>query len=268
MINKLLAILKRDLISATSYRLAFISQFFLPFFVVVSFFFLSRLLGEAPLTGLQEYGGEYFPFVLVGVVFTTYANVFQVTIVSTIRRGQTMGTLEMVLTSRTNLPTYLAGSSIYALLQGSIMVVLLWALGIFAFGVTLDSPNLIASLLVLGLSMATMVGLGIFSGSFVLVYKQGDPFTILINLAAFILSGVVYPIAVLPRWLQAGSALLPHTYALDALRLGLLQGASFSQLSSQLGVLALFAVGSLTAGYLAFTYAVRRAKVEGSLSQY
>jgi ABC-2 type transport system permease protein len=62
--------------------------------------------------------------------------------------------------------------------------------------------------------------------------------------------------------------MLPHTYALEALRMALLQGASASQVSPQLGALVLFAVGSISASYLLFTYAVSRAKIEGSLAQY
>lgn len=268
MFSKILAIFKRDLLTATSYRLAFISQFILPLFAVMSFFFISKLLGDTPLVGLNQFGGEYFPFVLIGIVFTTYTSIFLSNVVSTIRRGQTMGTLELVLTSRTGLGTYIVGSSAYSLLQGSVVIVLFSLLGVFVFGVNFQSTNFTAVILVLVLSMATMIGLGIMAGSFVLVYKQGDPFSLIINSGAFMLSGVVYPVAVLPGWLQAGSLVLPHTYALEALRLAVLQGASIPQLSSQLGALALFAVGSISAAYLVFTYAVRRAKVDGSLAQY
>ena len=175
MLNKLIAIFYRDLVTATSYRLAFVSQFFMPLFIVVSFFFLSQMLGDVQLPGLQEYGGDYFPFVLVGIVFTSYTNVFLATTLGTLRRGQTMGTLELVMTSRTNLMTYLAGSSVYSLLQATIVVVLFFGLGSLVFGVDLRGANYAVGILVLALSMLTMIGLGVLAGSFVLVYKQGPP---------------------------------------------------------------------------------------------
>ena len=100
------------------------------------------------------------------------------------------------------------------------------------------------------------------------MYKQADPFTGAVNSAAFLLSGVVYPVAVLPGWLQAGSWALPHTYALEGLRLALLQGASLSQVAPQLSALALFAAGILPLSFLLFKYALYRTKVEGSFSQY
>ncbi len=85
---------------------------------------------------------------------------------------------------------------------------------------------------------------------------------------AFLLSGVVYPVSVLPGWLQVGSWVLPHTYALEALRLTLLQGAPLSQVAPQLGALVLFTIGILPLSFLFFRYAVRRAMVEGSFAQF
>lgn len=268
LINKLLAIFLKDFLSAISYRLGFLSQFVVPLFMIVSFFFLSRLLGETSLEGLHRYGDDYFSFVLVGIVFTTYAGIFLGTIVTILRRGQTMGTLELTLTTRTSLNTYLAGSSIYSILQGTILVALFFGLGVVVFDADFRGANLAAAVLILVLSMGIMLGLGLISGSFVLVYKQGDPLSVLVRSGAFLLSGVVYPVTVLPGWLQIGSWLLPHTYALDALRLALLQGASWSQIVPQLVALVLFGAGMLTVGSLMFKYAVYRARLDGSLAQY
>ena len=90
----------------------------------------------------------------------------------------------------------------------------------------------------------------------------------LVKSGAFLLSGVVYPVTVLPGWLQIGSWFLPHTYALDGLRLALLQGASWSQITPQLVALVLFGTGILSVGSLLFKYAVYRARLDGSLGQY
>jgi len=113
-----------------------------------------------------------------------------------------------------------------------------------------------------------MLGFGIISGSFILVYKQRDPLSMAVTSGAFLLSGVVYPVSVLPGWLQVGSWVLPHTYALEALRLTLLQGASLSQVAPQLIALVFFSMGVLPLSFLFFRYAVRRAKVEGSFAQF
>ena len=268
MFRAIFAIFWRDLLSATSYRLGFVLQFVAPLFMIISFFFLSKLLGQARLPGLDRYGGDYFSFALVGMVFATYTGIFLSAVVTTIRQGQANGTLEIILTTRTSLATYLVGSSLYALLQSAILLTVFIALGVGVLGARFPGGNFLVGGLILLLSMAVMLGLGIISGSIVLVYKQGDPLSLVVNSGAFLLSGVVYPISVLPGWLQSGSWLLPHTYALESLRLTLLQGASLAQVAWPLSILALFAAGLLPLGWLLFRRAVRRARTEGSFAYY
>jgi len=142
------------------------------------------------------------------------------------------------------------------------------ALGVGALGARFPGGNFLAGGLILLLSIAAMLSLGIISGSIVLVYKQGDPLSLAVNSGAFLLSGVVYPVSILPGWLQGGSWLLPHTYALESLRLTLLQGASLGDVARPVGILTLFAGGLLPLSLLLFRYAVRRAQIEGSCGHY
>jgi ABC-2 type transport system permease protein len=79
---------------------------------------------------------------------------------------------------------------------------------------------------------------------------------------------VYYPIEVLPYWLRAFGRLLPATYSLDALRRTMLQGASLIDVRQDLLDLAGFTVVLLPIGFVAFHYAGRWAKIDGSLSQY
>ncbi len=45
------------------------------FFSVLTFFFIAKLFGKAAAPHLQEYGGDYFPFVLIGIAFSTFLGV-------------------------------------------------------------------------------------------------------------------------------------------------------------------------------------------------
>jgi ABC-type cobalamin/Fe3+-siderophores transport system ATPase subunit len=80
--------------------------------------------------------------------------------------------------------------------------------------------------------------------------------------------GVFYPIAVLPTWLQPLSHLLPLTYSLSAMRRAILQGDSLSALAPDIVMLGMFAAVLLPLRLVAFQNAVRRAEIEGSLTQY
>jgi ABC-2 type transport system permease protein len=58
------------------------------------------------------------------------------------------------------------------------------------------------------------------------------------------------------------------TYSLNAMRRAILLGDPLSALAADLLPLVLFAVILLPLSFVAFRYAVKRAKIEGSLTQY
>ncbi|MCB0178234.1 MAG: ABC transporter permease, partial [Anaerolineae bacterium] len=99
-------------------------------------------------------------------------------------------------------------------------------------------------------------------------FKRGDPVTTIFSLAGRLLSGEMYPVTVLPIWLQFVAAFLPMKYSLDALRLALLQDYSISQLSFELSMLLLFGFILVPSSVIFFNWAINRAKRDGSLSQY
>jgi ABC-2 type transport system permease protein len=101
-----------------------------------------------------------------------------------------------------------------------------------------------------------------------MVFKRGDPIQWGIGTLSTLLGGVYFPVAILPPALQWISRLLPITYSLHAMRLALLQDAAWSELIYDLLILSLFVIVLLPLSLLAFRYAVRRAKVEGSLTHY
>jgi ABC-2 type transport system permease protein len=68
--------------------------------------------------------------------------------------------------------------------------------------------------------------------------------------------------------LRALSHLIPITYLLDAMRLALLEDASFSRLASDLLILAAFSALLLPLSLLIFSRTVRRARTLGTLSFY
>jgi len=66
MIRALTGFLLRDLQIQVSYRLSFVLQMVSIFPIVLMFYFLSLFLGNSVLGPLKQYGGHYFPFVLIG----------------------------------------------------------------------------------------------------------------------------------------------------------------------------------------------------------
>ena len=76
-------------------------------------------------------------------------------------------------------------------------------------------------------------------------------------------SGVYVPVATLPLWLKDIGYLLPHTYALAAIRGALLPGDA--PILEDLAILVIFAVITTMAGIRLFAKALHVAEAEGGV---
>src|SRR3990167_3952665 len=74
-IEKSLAFLWRDFINEASYKFAFFLQFVGILVSIITYFFLSKLLGDIGVPYLKPYGGNYFSFILIGVAFFSYLRI-------------------------------------------------------------------------------------------------------------------------------------------------------------------------------------------------
>ena len=173
----------------------------------------------------------FFVFVLTGISFL---------------RERSQGTLERLLStavSRSDLLLgYLAGFFIFALAQS--IIILMYTL----FVVDVDYAGKIwdITLILLIITIAS-VSMGIFISTFARNEFQVVQFIPLIIAPQIFLSGMILPTSQLPSYFQVISGALPLTYANRALRDIMLRGASLTDVSTEIGVLALFAIGMLTA---------------------
>jgi ABC-2 type transport system permease protein len=266
--KKVRAFIKRDILIQMSYKLSFFLQFIGIFFSVLTFYFIAEMIGDAAVPYLEPYGGDYFSFVLIGIAFESYLWTGLRSFSDSIRRGQMMGTLEAMLVTPTKVDTIVVSSSLWDYLFATFRILIFLLLGVFLFGVNISDANLFAAMIILILTIICFSSLGIISASFIMVFKRGDPVNWVFGSMSALLGGVLYPITVLPAWLQIFSYLLPITYSLRGMRHALLQGYSLEALSLDILALIVFSVLLLPLGMICFRYAVKKAKMDGSLTQY
>ena len=178
------------------------------------------------------------------------------------------GTLEAMLVTPTPIGTIVLGSSLWEFVLTSVKVIVYLVVGRLFFGVVIHLDGLIPALVVIALTVLAFSGIGIMSAAFVLYLKRGDPITYLVASGSALVGGVFYPPEDMPAWLGGWSHLLPITYALRALRRALLRGVGLSELWPDIRALLIFVAVLLPLGVLAFRFAVRKARQEGSLVQY
>lgn len=260
--------LRKDFISESTYKLAFLSQFAGIFITALAWFFLSNLFGTAVSDHLQAYDGNYFSFVIIGIAFSNYLQVALRSFSANIRTSQTLGTLEAMLVTQTAIPTIIFSSSLYNFLITSLRVVVYLVLGAIFFGLNMGKANYGAAIIILLITIVCFSSMGIISASFIMVLKKGNPLNWLFINLSWVIGGVYYPISVLPDWLEKLSYLLPITYALEGVRLALLNGRSLGSLMHVIVPLFIFTGIMLPLSLSIFNFAVKRAKIEGSLVQY
>lgn len=262
------AFLRRDIAQEMSYRLSFFLQLLGIFPLVLMFFFLSRLVGDDISGPLRPYGGQYFPFVLIGIAAQNYLTLSLTTFSSSLRESQLSGTLEAVLVTPVGIPTFLLGSSLYSFVLNSVRIFLYLGLGVLLFQVKFDwsqAPVVFSTLL---LTIPAFCSVGIFSASFIILFKKGDPLNWGFAVISWLLGGVYYPVDILPGWLHEAAWFLPMTHTLESLRMSLLQGQGFPSVGDHLFFLGLWAALGLPLSFLCFRLALKRARIQGSLGHY
>ena len=263
---KLWGFVKRDFLIESSYKVAFAFSLLSSVFPVFSFYFVAKLVeGNA---SLERYGGDYFQFVLVGVAFTQYFMTALRTFATTVRRAQTAGVLEAILSTQTSPQAVILFTSAYSFLVATIHIAIVFALGGLFLGVDYGGANLVSSLATIVLTIASFSALGILSATGIVILKKGDPVELVIGSVSSLLGGAFFPIALMPEWMQLVAKCLPITYALESMRLALFQGQSVAELWLPLTVLASMAAVLLPVSLLAFSWAVDRSRRDGSLIQY
>ncbi len=262
------AFLTRDLRQTLSYRFAFILDLASVFFNAATFYFVARLFDTAAAPQLQTYGGAYFPFVLIGIAFSTYQTVGLTSFSQSLRQEQFMGTIESVMATPIQVSTFLTGSALWDFSYATLEVLFYFAAGFAAFGLRLPDANILPALVSLFLTLTTFMGLGILAAAFILRFKRGNPVTWMIATASELLGGVYFPTKILPEWMKHISDWIPMTHALEGLRSSLLAKAGFADIGEHLLYLGVFSAIIWPVGILAFRYALRRTQEDGSLGHY
>jgi ABC-2 type transport system permease protein len=267
-LRKLALLFRRDLAVARSYRVAFLIEIFQALFGAAGFYFLSQFVQSPTLQKSLPPGTTYFSFALVGIAFFDYLSIGLITFDESLREARQNGTLENLLVTQTSLTVILAGSGLYPFALMSLRTGIYIAWGAILFGFPLRGANWPGAVLVLAASVLAFSGLGILSASYLLVFKRGNPVNWAVLGLSTVVGGMMYPISVLPVWLQYAARLTPVTYSLEGVRAAILSHASLRELLPSIGALLLFAAVLLPVSFAVFSWALRRTKITGTLTHF
>ncbi|TAK20446.1 MAG: ABC transporter permease [Chloroflexota bacterium] len=220
------------------------------------------------ISGQTGQNNELVLYLLIGSLVWSYlATTFDV-IAEMISWERWEGTIEYTFMAPVSRVTHLLGQVIFAAVYGLLRTgVILLILRLF-FDLDLTRANLFAAVVMLMVAAIGFVGLGIMVATLPLLFtERGQQMVFVSQSCILLVSGVFYPVDVMPGWMQLLSRLSPATYALVGVRRALLEGAPLSALVGEL--IPLFIVGAVAIplGLAVFGWAERYSKRTGRLKR-
>src|SRR5271155_1186872 len=262
-LDKLRAILWRDLLTAIRHRSGFVVTLAGLFIELAAFYFLSRAIGP----GFRPGGVEYFPFLMVGTGVYTFFLMSAQAFLSAIQEAQQTGTLEVLMTTSTAPTELVILSSISAFAGNLVNLLIYFFAGVAVFRASTHA-NVLSCAVVLILTLAIALALGIAAATLQVAFQKGSALLWLLGSGLWFLSGTMFPIQSLPRPLELLARAVPLTYAIDGMRRALLEGLSVTAIAPTLAVLAGFGMVLLPLALAGLSLSLRRARQNGTLSFY
>lgn len=230
------------------------------------------------ITGTQMTDAQintFIVFLMVGTLVWHYlAMVFDM-VSEAIQWERWEGTIEYTFMAPISRLTHLLGQAAFAVLYGVLHTSIIMTIVALFFKVDLSNANVLGMLLIVATGSMSFIGLGMFAAVLPLLSpEKGLQMTNIIKTVVLLVSGVYYPIAVLPDWMQPLALISPAYYMLAGMRDALQQGTPLLANSASAGLVLPYIVPLLITGLVtiptglyAFTRAERYAKQTGKLKR-
>jgi ABC-2 type transport system permease protein len=207
-------------------------------------------------------------YLLVGTIAWRFLGIIFENIGEVIAWERWEGTIEYTFMSPVPRFTHLIGMCGATLVRATVFsVAILGAVTLFV-PVDLSRANVLSAVVLLAVGAMAFVGLGIASASFPLLWtEKGLQMAYIVQAVVLLVSGVYYPVDVLPGWMQPLSTISPATYVIEGMRMALLDGADLVTLWPKVWPALVVGVLSIPLGLRLFVAVERLAKRTGRLKR-
>lgn len=207
-------------------------------------------------------------YLIIGTLVWRYlSNIFMLTS-EVIAWERWEGTIEYTLMAPVQRWVHLVGQTAYSLIYSMITTLLIGIAMALFFELELANANLLGAAAVILAGSISLIAIGIVASILPLLYpERGAQMTNVVQSSFLLISGVYYPISVLPDWMQAIARISPVTYVLDGTRAAILDGAPLGELRQYIAPLILLGLVMLPLGLRAFKAAEDYAKRTGKLKR-
>jgi len=209
-------------------------------------------------------------YLVIGTSVWSYLSVTFEGVTDVINIERWEGTIEHTFMAPISRFTHMIGSCWYAVAHGLLFTFLQLLLVASFFRLNLSHANYLTAVFMLLLGSVSFIGFGIGASVLPLLYtERGSQMSFIVRAILLLISGVYYPIDVLPGWMQPAARISPATYVLNGLRDALLQNRPIwsAEIWANTWPLLISGLISVPLGLWIFGLAERYAKRTGRLKR-
>ncbi|MBA3412905.1 MAG: ABC transporter permease [Actinobacteria bacterium] len=205
---------------------------------------------------------------LIGAVIWSYLGIVFEILIETVAWERWEGTIEYTFMAPLARPVHLFGMGLFAIIYGLIRSSLLFIVIAQFFDIKFPVANFLAAVLVLGVASISFIGIGMMTAVLPLISpEKGMQMGYIGQGMLLVVSGVYYPVEVLPRWMEWIATVSPATYALDGIRDAILEGDGVGAMWDEIWPLLVIGAVSIPLGLEVFRRGEIYAKRHGKLKR-
>jgi ABC-2 type transport system permease protein len=203
---------------------------------------------------------------LVGGVIWAFLGIIFEIVTETVAWERWEGTIEYTFMAPVSRPVHLFGMGVFAVIYGIVRAAILFVAVVFFIDIHVPHANYPAALALLGIASVSFIGIGMMTAVLPLISpEKGTQLGFVAQGLMLVVSGVYYPVSVLPGWMEWISKISPATYALRGNRDQVLNGGGL--LWADVWPLLVIGAASIPIGLLVFRAGERYAKRHGKLKR-
>jgi ABC-2 type transport system permease protein len=203
---------------------------------------------------------------LVGGVIWAYLGIIFEIVTETVAWERWEGTIEYTFMAPVSRPVHLIGMGIYSVLYGFVRAAAIFVAVVAFIGIDVPNANYGGAITLLAIASVSFIGVGMMTAVLPLISpEKGTQLGFVAQGLMLVVSGVYYPVSVLPTWMQWIAKISPATYALRGIRDMILNGAALQW--DDVWPLIVIGVFSIPIGLLVFRAGERYAKQHGKLKR-
>ncbi|WP_119071842.1 ABC transporter permease [Aggregatilinea lenta] len=225
--------------------------------------------GASEITGQQSLDTNFLiTYLLVGTLVWHFLSGIFNNVSEMIAWERWEGTIEYTFMAPVRRFNQMIGQTLFAVLYAFMFTVVIGVVVASFFDLHFYGADFVSAAGILLVGSVSFVGIGVVASILPLLYpERGAQMTNIVQALFLLVSGVYYPVSVLPDWLQVLSRLSPATYVLEGMRAALLPDQSTAAPTHYVWPLLLMGIVMLPLGVYLFQRAERYTKRTGKLKR-